>query len=407
MKQRILSFLLCVGLLFCLTACGGDKDTAATTYAAAAELSEAAEAGAEASMEASSEAVNGLAMMDMTVNIAVVYPENIPEEAKAQYGLQRLDGSYALLDDDIYGDGESILISEGELARFMSAPVDGLLPAILHSEGAVLGQELNGGAYITITQAENGVLDVTVDYTNEDVTGRIQGPVRENTSGSGEASGNGEVSDGTYTVGILAFRYPEGHDAASDPGGIRVYEAPEDWSVYTDYTEAVAFEMAAGESFYFSILPTRANTGMSFSGARLTAILTDDLPRYVVEGGEEMEIVYSDPGPISIGAARQDICFTVEVIYPDGVAEGDKADYGLQQLDSGMNPMEGIVYGDGDVFTVPYAYWAGFAPLRPELAELRYSEAVAYTINSGDIPCTIFRSAESGEVTITVDYSGE
>lgn len=388
MKQRIVSLLLCVGLILCLAACGGtERETAAGTEPVVGGT------------------VNGAAMMDMTINISVIYPENTPEEEQVKYGLLRLDAGYAALDETVYGDGESIVVCEGELARFMPAPVDDLIPAILHSAGSVLGQELNGGAYITIIDADSGVMDVTVDYTNESAIGLVQGPALASEEASDEASDEAGPT-APYTVRFVGFFYPDGHDIASDPGGIRVYEEPDDWSVYTDYTEPVEFEMAAGESFYFSMLPTRANTGISYSGGP-TAVMTDDLPRYIVESDTDLEIVYSDPGPVSIGPAREDLCFTVEVIYPEGVAEEDKANYGLRQLDSGMNPMEGVVYGDGDVFTVPYAYWAGFTPLQSEQATLSYTEAVAYTIQSGDIPCTIFRSAESGEVTVTVDYSGE
>jgi len=392
MKQRIVFILLCVALVLCLAACGGTERNAA-----------------DGTEPAAGGAVNGAAMVDITINISVIYPENITEEVKSQYGLLRLDESYAPLDETVYGDGESIVVYEGELARFMAAPIDGFLPAIRHSAGTVLGQELNGGAYITVTEATGGVMDVTVDYANESAIGRIQGPAPASEEASDEASdeASGEAgSAASYTVRFLGLRYPDGHDAGSDPGGIRVYEELDDWSVYTDYTEPVEFEMAAGETFNFSILPTRANTGVGYSGGP-TAILTDDLPRYVIESDTDLEIVYSEPGPVSIGPAREDICFTVEVLYPEGISEEDKANYGLQQLDSDMKPMEDRVYGDGDTFTVSYTYWAGFAPLKPELAELCYTEAVAYTIYAGDIPCTIFRSAENGEVTITVDYSGE
>ena len=106
MKQRIVSVLLCMVLLFCLTACGAAAEDAAGETAPAEPVG----------------GVNGAATMEVTVNISVIYPENTPEEEKGQYGLIRLDGDYAPLDDTVYGDGESLAVTAGELCRFMPAP---------------------------------------------------------------------------------------------------------------------------------------------------------------------------------------------------------------------------------------------------------------------------------------------
>lgn len=532
MKQ-LFSLLLCLCLLCGLAACGSPaespemlppEDTATTPVPES-------DTGIETPVTAPTteiSAINSTALEYLTVDIAVIYPENTANEDKASYGLQRLDEHYLPLDDTVYGDGESLSISAGELARFTPADVADLIPSVHYTEGSVLAQELGGTVYITVIQASEGVMNLTVDYTNTIRKGRLHGPASEDPASEAPASedpanegptvatedftirfeiqglpeelvssdlivrkertsvhnsmvpytgsnavsnfsayvsegewaifgyaavpgytaswpknvstiaggyfaqfneapsgtvvltykerapvGNNEPanpeptadSNQPYTIRFLGCRYPDGHDAASDPGGLRVYKDPDDLSAYTDYTTVCDLEFAPDETFCYSILPTRANTSQGAGLHTAEAVLSDDLPRYLHRGNADLEIVYSTPGPISIGPARQDLHFTVEVIYPEGIAEEDKAACGIQALDADMNPMEGRSYGHGDSFSVPYAHWAGVTPLQPDRAVLTYSEADAYTITPRDIPCTIFRSAESGEVTITVDYS--
>lgn len=367
MKKRSLAFLMCLVMVLSLLpgfALAASEEPVAESAPYVPEDTVVEALAAEPVAEIAAEPVlDGegptVADADFTLSVSVTYPESYTGEKNG--GLQRVDENYAPISGEVYTDGDTIDIKEGDLALFTYVVLADFEQTALKYSGSGGTETSDGIQYIRATNTgPDGAASATVAYG-------------ENSGPGGEPVPAPSVATADFTLSVSIF-YPEGYTGEKNGGLQRVNENYEPISGEI-YKDGDTVDIKAGDlaMFTYVVLSDFEKATLGYNGGG----------QYETRDG----IPYAraiNPGP--------DGAFTMTVAYGESGPSGEPNDEPSGEMDGSEYYDIATLDASGISFhsaIVSFQWWAPYA-------EGNHCEVILYYGTSPDAINDVYRPPIDG-----------